>query len=59
MRHDIQSSGIKFLRNLYANAGLRIGPKSGVNVRDQLRAMVKDLGLNLKEATRLLVSSES
>ncbi len=56
--HDIQSKGVEFLRNLYANAGLRIQPKASSSPRDQLRAIARGFGLNPDEAARLLTSSE-
>jgi len=57
--HDIQSKGVEFLRGLYANAGLRILPKSSLTPKEQLRAIARGFGLSPEEAARLLTSSES
>jgi hypothetical protein len=56
--HDIQSKGVEFLRNLYANSGLRIRPKGSLTTKDQLRAMARGFGLSTEEAARLSTSSE-
>jgi site-specific recombinase XerD len=56
--HDMQSKGVEFLRGLYANAGLRIQPRTSVTPRDQLRTIARGFGLSPEEAARLLTSSE-
>ena len=44
--HDIQSLGIEKLRSVYSAAGLAIRPKTTINKLEQLKEMVRALGMN-------------
>ncbi len=44
--HDIQSIGIEKLRSVYASAGLAIRPKTQISKLEQLKEMVRALGMN-------------
>ena len=44
--HDIQSVGIERLRNVYASAGLAIRQKTTFSKLEQLKEMVRALGMN-------------
>ncbi len=44
--HDIQSIGIEKLRSVYQAAGLSIRPKTNISKIDQLKEMVRALGMN-------------
>jgi site-specific recombinase XerD len=44
--HDIQSVGIEKLRAVYSTAGLSIRPKQKISKIDQLKEMVRSLGMN-------------
>jgi site-specific recombinase XerD len=44
--HDIQSIGIEKLRSVYAAAGLAIRPKTRISKLEQLKEMIRALGLN-------------
>lgn len=44
--HDIKMKGIEHLRNLYASSGLSIRPKTAMSKLDQLKMLVRSLGLN-------------
>jgi integrase len=44
--HDIKMKGIEHLRNLYASSGLSIRPRTAVSKIDQLKTIVRSLGLN-------------
>ncbi|MDR2203037.1 MAG: hypothetical protein LBE76_01780 [Nitrososphaerota archaeon] len=46
---DIQSLGIKTLRNSYAAAGLSVRPKTQVNRIEQLREIIRAWGENPEE----------
>jgi hypothetical protein len=48
--HDIQSKGVKFLRRLHTNAGLRIQPRSSLTPpKEQLRAIARGFGLSTED----------
>ncbi len=47
--HDIKMKGIEHLRNLYASSGLSIRPKTAMSKMDQLKTLVRSLGLNPDE----------
>jgi integrase len=44
--HDIQSIGIEKLRNVYSAAGLAIRPKTQISKLEQIKEMVRALGMN-------------
>lgn len=44
--HDIQSIGIEKLRSVYSAARLSIRPKTKINKIDQLKEMIRALGMN-------------
>jgi site-specific recombinase XerD len=44
--HDIQSIGIEKLRGVYSAAGLAIRPKTQISKLEQLKEMVRALGMN-------------
>jgi len=44
--HDIQSKGVEFLRNIYANASLFIKPRAQVSKIEMVKEFVRGLGLN-------------
>jgi hypothetical protein len=44
--HDIQSVGIEKLRSVYQAAGLSIRPKTHINKIDQLKEMIRAMGMN-------------
>jgi hypothetical protein len=44
--HDIQSVGIEKLRSVYNAAGLSIRPKTQLSKVEQLKEMVRALGMN-------------
>lgn len=47
--HDIKMKGIEHLRNLYSSSGLSIRPKTAMSKMDQLKTLVRSLGLNPDE----------
>ena len=47
--HDIKMKGIEHLRNLYASSGLSIRPRTAMSKMDQLKTLVRSLGLNPDE----------
>lgn len=47
--NDVQMKGIEFLRNLYAQSGLSIRPKTKISKIDTLKMFVESLGLNPDE----------
>jgi integrase len=47
--HDVKMMGIEHLRNLYASSGLSIRPRTAVSKIDQLKTIVRSLGLNPDE----------
>lgn len=44
--HDIQSIGIEKLRSVYSTAGLSIRPKTQISKIEQLKEMIRALGMN-------------
>jgi len=47
--HDIQSKGVDFLRNIYANAGLSIKPRVHVSKIEMVKEFIRGLGMNPEE----------
>jgi integrase len=47
--NDVQMKGIEFLRNLYAQSGFSIRPKSKLSKIDQLKVIMEAWGLNPNE----------
>jgi len=47
--HDIESKGIEFLRNIYANAGLSIRPKAQTSKIDMVKEFIRGMGMNPEE----------
>lgn len=47
--HDIQSKGVEFLRNVYANAGLAAKPRTQLSKIEMVREFVRGLGMNPEE----------
>ena len=47
--NDVRMKGIDFLRNLYAQSGLSIRPKTKISTIDTLKMFVESLGLNPDE----------
>jgi len=47
--NDVRMKGIDFLRNLYAQSGLSIRPKTKISKLDTLKMFVESLGLNPDE----------
>jgi len=47
--NDIKSKGVEFLRNLYAQAGLSIKPRTKLSKIEQLKLMIEAWGMNPNE----------
>ena len=48
-RNDIKMKGVEFLRNLYAQSGLTIRPRTKLSKIEQLKLMIEAGGMNPNE----------